>query len=133
MNQWVDSGTTPAPLATDSSYGNLQDEIGPGVLLPDGRMFWVGGTGHTALYTPSSTLTGTGSWAAGPDIPGGLGATDAPAAVEPNGNVLFSAQALNGSYTNIQNLFEYNPNTNQITAVAPPPTPAPTTSTSRTS
>src|SRR5579884_2531675 len=120
LNEWVSSGTTPQPLYTDSSYGGLSTEIGPGILLPTGQVFWIGGTGHTAIYTPSTTLTGTGTWSAGPDIPGGLGATDAPCALEPNGNVLFSAQALNGSYENIQNLFEYNPSTNQITAVSPP-------------
>jgi hypothetical protein len=125
LNQWVPSGTTPAPLATDASYGNLQAEIGPGILLPDGRVFWIGATGHTALYSPSTTLTGTGTWTAGPDIPAGpdgtpMGATDAPCALEPNGTVLFTAQALNNSYQDPVNVFEYNPASNQIVPVPLP-------------
>ena len=43
-------------------------------LLPDGRAFFLGGNGHTALYTPTGTTT-PGSWAAGTDIPNGYGIT----------------------------------------------------------
>jgi hypothetical protein len=121
LNQWVASGTTPAPLATDASYGNLQTEIGPGILLPDGRVFWIGATGHTALYTPGTGLTDPGNWTAGPDIPGGLGAVDAPCALEPNGTVLFTAQSINNTYQDPVNVFEYYPGNNQIIPVSLPP------------
>ena len=67
-------------------------ELGPTVRLADGRIFVIGANQHTALYTPT-----TNTWAAGPDMMGTLsgvsfpfGADDAPAAVMPNGHVLFA-------------------------------------------
>jgi hypothetical protein len=76
------------PLLTSGALGH---ELGPALRLHDGRVFEIGANGHTALYTPA-----TNSWAAGPDIldsvSGGLfGADDAPAAITPNGHVLFAA------------------------------------------
>ena len=78
------------PLLTSSA---LAHELGPALRLNDGRVFEIGANGHTALYTPA-----TNSWAAGPDIldpvTGGLfGADDAPAAITPNGHVIFAADA----------------------------------------
>ncbi|HEY4780395.1 MAG TPA: hypothetical protein VIH54_01175, partial [Chthoniobacterales bacterium] len=63
-------------------------EIGPAILMPDGRVFAVGASGHTALYNVK-----TGAWSAGPDFPPDSGgnlmrAFDAPASLLPSGNVL---------------------------------------------
>ena len=85
---WISAGATPVELVQASSI-----EIGPAVLMPDGRVFTIGATGHTALYTPSGDETGAGSWMAGPDFPtDGAGrllkAKDAPACLLPNGRVL---------------------------------------------
>ena len=85
---WISAGQTPVELVQASSI-----EIGPALLMPDGRVFCVGATGHTALYTPSGDATGTGSWASGPDFPADaqgrlLKAKDAPGALLPNGRVL---------------------------------------------
>src|SRR5262249_42766446 len=112
---WVD--------ASDGAPNNLSSiavgyEMGPAVLLPDGRVFQLGATGHTAYYTPS-----TNSWAAGPDIPisGGvqLSAYDDPAAMLPNGKVLLTVGRLPifGSPTSV---FEFDPATNTYTDVTPP-------------
>ena len=84
---WVGAGATPIELVQASSI-----EIGPGVLLPTGRVFMVGATGHTALYTPPSG-GGTGTWQAGPDFPADsqgrlVKAKDAPGCLLPNGHVL---------------------------------------------
>ncbi|SDO16992.1 Kelch motif-containing protein [Nakamurella panacisegetis] len=86
--RWISAGRTPVELVQASSI-----EIGPALLLPDGRVFCVGATGHTALYTPSGDTTGTGTWAAGPDFPTDssgrlLKAKDAPGCLLPNGRVL---------------------------------------------
>ena len=87
QNQW--QATDPLPVqivATDNSQ-----EMGPAVLMPDGRVFVVGATGHTALFTlPSGEL---GGWSAGPDFPADSSGTlrggkDAPACLLPNGKVL---------------------------------------------
>ncbi len=85
-NAWVDTGN----LAADIVDGIF--EIGPGMALNDGRAFILGATAHTALYTMNGTPGGVGTWAAGPDMPvlGGrqMVASDAPAAMLPNGNML---------------------------------------------
>jgi hypothetical protein len=85
-DQWVDLGNIPVGLV-DPGF-----EIGPGMVLPDGRAFIVGAEPHSALYTPAGTPGAVGTWAAGPDTPkfGGsyLVAADAPAAMCPNGHVL---------------------------------------------
>jgi hypothetical protein len=88
-------------------------ELGPNVLLPDGDLFIIGANGNTAIYTPS-----TNTWVAGPVIPNGMGADDAPAAVLPNGNVLFAADLplFNGP----TQLFDYDPVANTIARVTTP-------------
>ena len=69
---WVDAGSVPVSLeAGISAYQNM----GPGVLLPDGRVLQLGRSSNTAIYTPPTPGDGTngaGSWAAGPVIPDGL-------------------------------------------------------------
>ena len=51
-------------------------ELGAGFLLPDGRVFLIGATTGTALYTPPTPANPAGTWVAGPTIPMGLGAND---------------------------------------------------------
>jgi hypothetical protein len=111
------------PLLSSRSVGS---ELGPGLLLQDGRVFYVGATGHTALYN-----TATNTWAAGPDIIGTLdgspalfGADDAPGAVLPNGHVLFPADAgpTLGTFSGPTQLFEFDPATNTLSRVASPTT-----------
>jgi hypothetical protein len=103
QNEWVDAGDVPVTLSGSSQ------ELGPALRLPDGRVFFLGATGHTALYDPS-----TNTWAAGPDIPGGLVTDDAPGAVLPNGHVLFTADPPS---TGAATVFEFDPVANTITPV----------------
>jgi len=84
-NSWVNDGTVPVSLW--ASLSGYIGETGPAFLLPDGRAFFIGGSGHTAYYTPSGS-TSPGSWTQGPDIPGGLVAADAPGAMMVNGKIL---------------------------------------------
>lgn len=81
---WVDAGNFNAVLSR-SQQGY---ELGPAMLLPDGRAIVVGGNENIAIYTPSSN-----TWAAGPSLPNGMGADDAPGALLPNGHFLFLADA----------------------------------------
>ncbi len=82
LTNWISD--SPVPVALYSTVGT---ELGAGLLLPNGKAFYLGGSGHTALYTPSGT-TNIGHWVAGPDIPNGLVAADASAALMPNGTIL---------------------------------------------
>lgn len=86
---WKSAGSTIQQL-WDSACGQqtaASYELGPGVLRPDGTVFYTGanscGAGHTAIYNSH-----TGTWTAGPDFTGTFAADDAPAALEPNGNVI---------------------------------------------
>ena len=110
-NTWVDAGSVPVYM----TGSNVGFELGPGFLLPDGRVFQLGANGHTAFYTPS-----TNTWTAGPDIPNNLGCDDAPGAMLPNGNVLFAADRFSPLFTGPTSVFEFDPTTNTYTNVTPP-------------
>jgi hypothetical protein len=82
----------PGPSGTYFPPG----ETGPALLLPDGRVFATGAASsgtvaHTALYTPSATSAGAGSFTAGPDFTNGDDADDASGALLPSGHVLIAA------------------------------------------
>ena len=109
LNQWVADANTP-----DVMY--IGSETGCGHMLANGTAFFRGYT-HTALYTPSGS-SAPGSWAAGPDIPGGLNCGDTPGAVLPNSHVLFAAGP--GYLTGPPSFFEYDPVAKNITPVDRP-------------
>jgi hypothetical protein len=123
---WTSAGNTIVQLPDCSGNGSF--ELGPQVLRPDGTVVAFGGvtTGvnHTAIYNSSA-----GTWSQGPDIPSvcGGGTTpctlaDAPAALLPNGNILFAASTGNwpsrSSFTAGSHFFEVNFSNNTITQVA---------------
>jgi hypothetical protein len=80
LSAWTNDGTLTVPM-----YNSVQ-EIGPGLLLPDGRAVFIGGLGHIAYYNPTGN-TSPGNWTAGPDLITGVGWDD-PAAMMVNGKVL---------------------------------------------
>jgi hypothetical protein len=77
---WTSAGTLPVFLPHGSD-----EELGPMVLRPNGWVFAIGGTSHTAVYKGGTT------WVAGPDLPNGYDGADAPASILPNGYVLLAA------------------------------------------
>lgn len=91
---WSSAGSTVTQLWDSSADCGGSDvatyEVGPGVLRPDGTVFYTGANAcaaaHTAIYNSRR-----GTWSAGPDFPDGLGIADGPAALEPNGKVLMMA------------------------------------------
>ena len=122
-NQWVAAGSTPQVLVDSIS------EIGPSVLLPDGRLFVIGATGFTAIYTSPPIANQAGTWAQGPSIPQvnmnqPLGAVDGPACVLPNGNVFFNASPITSpaTFQSPMFFFEYDPIANTIANVVGPST-----------
>lgn len=92
LERWIQDAPVGVAL-----YSPIGDEMGPGFMLPNGKAFFLGGSGHTALYTPSGN-TNYGTWVTGPDIPNGLTAADAPAAMMPNGKILCAVAG--APYTN---------------------------------
>ena len=82
LNRWIPDASLPNNL-----YDVYGDETGAGLVLPDGRAFFLGSNGNTAYYTPTGDTT-NGTWTAGPQIPNNLGTPDAPAAMLPDGRIL---------------------------------------------
>jgi len=101
---WSSAGNTVVSLVDPYACG--QFEIGPAPLRPDGTVVQFGGnTGCTGDADPTGIYnSNTEIWIAGPNIPevcGSNGTTqcnleDSPAAVLPNGNILFAASAYAG-------------------------------------
>jgi hypothetical protein len=108
-NHWIPAGSTPPGHDLVLNEPGVSIEIGPAILMPDGRVFCTGATGHTALYQPPLHPAQAGTWIAGPDFPasGGhlLRAFDAPACLLPNGSVLVAVGPLNGGWSGPPTLF----------------------------
>ncbi len=94
-------GTIPQLSGTNIGY-----ELGASLRLQDGRVLEVGATQHNATYNPT-----TNTWAAAPDtigtlngIPSPFGSDDGPAAILPNGHVIFAADAGISGFTSSGNI-----------------------------
>jgi hypothetical protein len=74
---WVDAGQTPKSLVIQSISGVNVSEIGPAILMMNGKMLAIGGTGHTAIFDPSAPAAS--AWSSGPDLPPDPGNSLAPA------------------------------------------------------
>jgi hypothetical protein len=91
---WSSAGSTIVQLwdsaAACGGEAVASFELGPGVLRPDGTVFYMGsnscGAANTAIFD-----TRTRTWQPGPVFPNGLDIADGPAALEPNGKVLMMA------------------------------------------
>jgi hypothetical protein len=120
LDKWVDASnldpTNKPGILSTAAQGS---ELGPGLLLPDGRVVFFGTNGNIAYYTPSTDL-----WSAGlqepkqsltitppvgnvgnfvvstgnpaTDTPTFLVGTDDPAALLPNGHVLVALSPVGG-------------------------------------
>ena len=117
-NQWVATPNIPVGLI-DSKY-----EIGPGLLLYDGRALFIGANGNTAIYTSGATPAAPGSWVAGPVIPGSKVSDDAAGAVMVDGKVLFMGDVGGSSFAGPTSIFEYDPVANSMTTAPNPPSGA---------
>ena len=112
--QWIPTAAMPASNGlVDSAF-----EIGPAVMLYTGKIITFGGTNNTAIYTPPATLNGLGTWVVGPKIPGSLTSPDCPAAVEPDGKVIFISTPLDFLAATFN---EYDPVANTMAVIAGPP------------
>jgi hypothetical protein len=92
-------------------------EIGSALLLTNGKAFFLGGSGHTAYYNPSGGVN-PGTWTPGPDIPAGLAAADAPAAMLVNGKILCEFALASNRGTNY--FYEYDPYAKTYTQLPSP-------------
>jgi len=107
-DRWVRSNDLPTDII------GAGDEIGPGLLLYDGRAIFLGGNEHSAIYNPAA---GAAPWSNGPDLPLSitgqpLGILDGPGALLVNGNLLFGAGVAQvdsaGNYSQPAWFFEFD-------------------------
>jgi hypothetical protein len=122
-NEWVPAGETPSTLPQECP-GDVP-EIGPALLLPDGRVFAVGATGNTALYKPPANPTDAGKWEEGPKLVDNHGNTqypmDAPGVLLPNGNVVCCGGPTPPcEYEPPTTFFEFEPATNKLNVIESP-------------
>jgi hypothetical protein len=85
---WSPTGPMPTSLLDLTTAGNSPiAEIGPAIVMPNGKVFAEGSNKNTAIYDPA-----TNSWSAGPVLPADgslqMAAADAASAILPSGNVL---------------------------------------------
>ncbi len=112
LNQWIADANVPVNLY------NYKTELGGGYLLPNGKVFFIGATNQTAIYTPTGT-TNAGSWVAGPVIPNNFGANDAPSAMMVNGKIL-CALGTNTDQVAPTYFYEYDYVANTFTQISSP-------------
>jgi hypothetical protein len=132
LNQWIPDGRVPVFLWNENSNGTNNGpgcEVGPILTLPNGNVFYAGGIGTNALYSPSGN-TNHGQWTAGLVLPNQLQSSDCPGAMMVNGKVLFAASTncYNGGCDRPYHYLEYDPSNGPIgsvTEVSDPPTELP--------
>ncbi len=119
---WSTAGNTPTQLPDCSGTaenGGPSYEMGPVVQRPDGAVLAFGATvqtpATTAFFNPYTVF-----WQVGPNLPTianqNYNLADAPAAVLPNGNILFAASP--GLFGTPTHFFEVNITSNAISQVA---------------
>lgn len=116
-NTWINDAVSPVNL-----YDAFGFEIGGSLLLPNGKVFFLGSNGNTAIYTPSGT-TSPGAWVAGPVIPGNHGVPDGPCAMMVNGKILCAVSPVPTSgnhFPTPTTFYEYDYVANSFTSVGAP-------------
>ncbi|MGH8289883.1 MAG: hypothetical protein ACREV7_12810 [Steroidobacteraceae bacterium] len=106
---WSSAGSTIVQLwdsaAACGGESVASFELGPGVLRPDGTVFYMGanscGPGNNAVYDSYRR-----TWRAAPPFPDNYDVADGPASLEPNGNVLVMASP--GIYQTPSAFFEWD-------------------------
>jgi hypothetical protein len=118
-DQWNQGNNLPTSIVLPPP-GDVA-EIGPGLLLDDGTAFFLGGNQHTGIYSPSADP----EWSNGGDLPAqsgkNIGIMDGPAALLPDGNILFGAGPIDaaGDYLAPSSYFEFDGTTFNRTSDPP--------------
>jgi hypothetical protein len=112
---------TPGPNTVGRIEDPTSEEIGPAVLMPNGKVLQIGANSDGAKNAKSNSSiynSLTGKWSQGPHLPkvdgAFLSAEDAPGALLPNGKVLLQLSpgyvcgSSNGGFCAPSHFFEYN-------------------------
>jgi hypothetical protein len=108
-NTWTQYPSTQVQL-WDSGCGNSATasyELGPGVLMPNGTVFYAGASNcQAANYATYNWSTNT--WTAQGTFPGKGAMNDAPAAIEINGNVILDTAPYTNTFSGPVTFYEWN-------------------------
>ena len=118
LNQWIDDADVPVPMYEDPPIFDNLNNLGAALLLPNKNGFFLGASGNTAIYVPSSS-TNPGTWLAGPVIPSSQGTANAPAAMMVNGKILCMVSPIASTGPQV-NFYEYDPIANTFSLVGKP-------------
>jgi hypothetical protein len=137
-DEWVSAGTTPSTLPVGAISGTTLNEIGGAITLMNGKAFFVGGSGHTAVYASGTTVTAKGTWTAGPDLPADAGNANAPAGLQtsldgavvvlPNGHVLITSGPVDPAgkfFSGPVTICDYDPVANTLSTPSAQPSSPP--------
>lgn len=116
-NTWINDSTVPVSL-----YDPFGFELGGGLMLPNGKAFFLGSTGNNALYTPTGTNS-PGTWTAAAVTPSSKGTPDAPCAMLVTGNVLCAVSpkpTSSNHFPTPTTFYEYNYVTNTFSSQSAP-------------
>jgi hypothetical protein len=116
---WVNTALPPGGMGALANA--TTDEMGPMVLLHDGRALVLGANSHNGLYTVPAVATDPGTWTMAADTPPPYNHGDAPSLVEPDGMVL-SVVTADPSGIGAANavFYEYDPTADTWTPVDTP-------------
>ncbi len=114
LGRWIADTPLPPGLLLWSNV-----EIGAALLLPNGKAFFIGGSGQTGIYTPSGT-TNPGTWAPAHSVPLGLVNQDGPAAMLVNGKILCLVHDPGQANNPPKYVYEYDYLSNSFALVSPP-------------
>jgi hypothetical protein len=112
-------------VGTENTFDAYGSEEGPGFLLPNGQVFFMGSSNVTQYYTPTGT-TAPGTFTSGPTPIAGSGAPDAPGAMMPNGHILYAlspapyAATTAGEFPTPTTFYEFDYTTNTFTTLTAP-------------
>lgn len=130
---WSQQGSTGVTLP-QVCPGSSTGEIGPAILLPNGKVFCIGSTGNTAIYAPGAAGT-AGTWSNGPTLVDSspskntMFPMDAPAVLLTDGTVLLTASpgppctATGGNFPGPTTFYIYNPSSNKAAIQSQSSTP----------
>lgn len=102
--EWESAGSTIVTLTEP-----VGSETGAAILRPNGTVFAIGASGNTSIYDYHKK-----TWTPGPRLPEGpgeegqLGQQDGPAALLPNGNVLFPASPIDPLFSPPAHFFVFD-------------------------
>ena len=116
-NTWSSAGDTQVQLwdngcgnAPGPNPGDASLEVGPGILMPNGTVFYTGGSNCHAGYTATYDWS-TGVWTGLSQFPNNDAANDAPGSIEINGKAIVMTSPYTNTFSSPSTFYEWDGST----------------------